>query len=340
MYYIIEERKMKGVEFLYYVRIVFFCKENLVFNNITTEQPIILFENNTHRCMAKLKRQGNKDKVIIEYGAFDFKELAENEGINLLRNIKLVMCKESNPINISGIMGMLDCTVPRVMPARFTEDGLEYIKQQLVASGRITKDVKVLEDVLGMSIYKVNTSMNEIHFVAQDAEIKYNTDLKLEWKNFKSWSEELDIVTSLLNTSILINDVRMRFLLKIMAIEVLVSEKEYKNNDYILFINNFIENFQFENIPNDLESSLKNDIGNLKLKSIGQKCNALVAKYCKDNLYDGIEAVKLFKECYKIRSKFVHAGEIDLQKLELYDHCLKKLVIDVIEKMSGIERKE
>ena len=39
--------------------------------------------------------------------------------------------------------------------------------------------------------------MKEIHFVAQDFEIKYNTDLRLEWKSFKTWSDELDIATSL-----------------------------------------------------------------------------------------------------------------------------------------------
>lgn len=324
---------------MYYVRIIFFCKDNLSFENITSE-PIELFVNSTHRCMARLKKQGNKDKVIIEYGAFDSKELAENEGINLLRNIKLEMCKASNPINISGIMGMLDCAVPAVMPARFTEDCLEILKQKLIARKIITNDVRVLEDVLGMAIYEVNSDMNEIHFIAQDVEIKYKTDLSIEWKNFKTWSEELDAVTSLLNTSFLINDVRIRFLIKIMSVEVLVSEKEYKYNDYILLINKIIKSMQFENVSNDLVSSFKNDIGNLKLKSIGQKCNELVAKYCSGNLYDGIEAVNLFKECYKIRSKFVHAGDIDLQKIELYDRSLKKLVIDIIEKISGIERNE
>ncbi len=89
----------------------------------------------------KSKEAREKDKVIIEYGAFDSKEHAENEGINLFRNIKLAMCKVSNPINISGIMGILDCAVPAVMPARFTEDGLEYLKQELIASGIITNDI-------------------------------------------------------------------------------------------------------------------------------------------------------------------------------------------------------
>ena len=36
-----------------------------------------------------------------------------------------------------------------------------------------------------------------------------------------------------MNTSILINDVRIKFLLKIMAIEVLVSEKEKENEEYV-----------------------------------------------------------------------------------------------------------
>lgn len=95
-----------------------------------------------------LARKGEKTKVILEYGGFQEEEKAREEGIKLLRNVKLQMCKYNNPINISGINGMLDCKEHSVMPARFTEDGLSFIKQKLIESGMISADKIVMEDVL------------------------------------------------------------------------------------------------------------------------------------------------------------------------------------------------
>lgn len=44
------------------------------------------------------------------------------------------------------------------MPARFTEDGLSFIKQKLIESGMISADKIVMEDVLGLEIYNVKSS--------------------------------------------------------------------------------------------------------------------------------------------------------------------------------------
>ena len=121
---------------MFFVRILFFCDRKLIFENLS-EEPIELFQNEAARCIVKKKRQGEKTKVILEYGGFQEEEKAREEGIKLLRNVKLQMCKYNNPINISGINGMLDCKEHSVMPARFTEDGLSFIKQKLIESGMI-----------------------------------------------------------------------------------------------------------------------------------------------------------------------------------------------------------
>ena len=96
------------------------------------------------------------------------------------------------------------------------EDGLSFIKQKLIESGMISADKIVMEDVLGLEIYNVKSSMDEIHFVAQDFEITYKTDFTLNRMDYRFWSEKLDVALSFLNTSILINDVRIKFLLKIL----------------------------------------------------------------------------------------------------------------------------
>lgn len=315
---------------MYFARILFFCEKGLKFNNLF-ENPIELFQDGNYKCTVKSKVQGSKIKVIIEYGGFETKEKAQSEGMNLLRNVKLEMCKHDNPINISGIRGVLDCKEQSVMPAQFSKCGLEAIKKWLVCEGKISEHKRVMEDVIGLEIYEVISSMDEIHFVAQELEVKYNTDFELKRHSFGYWDDKLDVTLSFLNTSNLINDVRIRFLLKIMSIEVLVSDKEYNDENYIEIINKITENI---NCNEELMTKIKNDISQLKVKSIGNKCRKLIGTYCKGISYSGLDALKFFNNCYKIRSKLVHSGEIDLLELEQYDEPLKKLVIDIVESIS------
>lgn len=315
---------------MFYVRLLFFSERKLTFENLS-EEPIVLFESETAKCIAKKKRQGEKTKVILEYGGFEEEEKAREEGINLLRNVKLQMCKHNNPINISGINGMLDCKAYAVMPAQFTEYGLAFIRQELIKLGIISADKVVMEDVLGLAIYEVKSSMDEIHFVTQEADITYKTDFTLNRMDYQFWSEKLDVVLSFLNTSILINDVRIKFLLKIMAIEVLVSEKETENEDYV----NAIKSIMGEiDTSNQLGVKLKNDIGRLKIKSISKKCKNLIEQYCSKKIYAGLDALSFFDKCYKLRSGLVHSGEINVEEIGKYDEALKNLVVDIIECVS------
>ena len=71
-----------------------------------------------------------------------------------------------------------------------------------------------------------------------------------------------------MNTSILINDVRIKFLLKIMAIEVLVSEKEKENEEYVNAIESIMRTID---ISTEYGKKLKNDIGRLKNKEHREK---------------------------------------------------------------------
>ncbi|EQF22291.1 hypothetical protein QEW_4460 [Clostridioides difficile CD160] len=315
---------------MYFARILFFCDDELSFDNLSNE-PIELFQYGNYTCHAKSQKQADKTKIIIEYGGFESREKAESEGIELLRNIKLEMCKYNNKINISGISGVLDCAEKSVKPAEFTEEGLDMLKNKAIREKKISKDTRVLEDILGLEIYEVISSMNEIYFVAQGLEIKYNTDFKLKRRSFEFENDKLDIVLSFLNSSSLINDRRIRFLLRIMAIEVLVSDKEYNEKNYIEIINNIIKNIS---CSDKLMERVKNDIGQLKIKSIGKKCKELIEQHCGDKTYFGLDVSKFFNNCYKMRSELVHSGKIDIMELEKYNEPLKQLVIDLIESFS------
>ncbi|MGL5149320.1 MAG: hypothetical protein ACRC7N_01955, partial [Clostridium sp.] len=271
---------------MYFARILFFCNEEFTFRNLSDNSKE-LFSDGNYKCTIFSKKQGDRTKIIIEFGGFETRVKAKDEGINLLRNIKLEMCSRGNPINISGIMGMLDSKELSVMPGRITDEGLAYVKEQLIKVGRISEDKRVMEDVLGLEIYEVVNSMSEIYFVSQEIKIKCDTDFELNIQRFKYWNEKLDVALSFLNTSILINDVRIKFLLKIMAIEVLVSEREKNEEAYINSIDRIIKDI---NNNDELMARIKNDIGQLKIKSIGKKCRKLVEVHC-NNKYLELEAV-------------------------------------------------
>ena len=314
---------------MYFARIVFFCDDRLTFKNLS-EDRLFLFEAGNAKCTVKQKQQGQRRKVILEYGGFDNEEEARKQGINLLRNVKLQMCKQDIAINISGIKGVLDSKEISVKPAEFTEHGLLIIRNQLLEMGRITPDQIVREEFLGLNIYKVVSDIDEIHFVAQDFEIKYDTDFKLDNIILKSWNEKLDVALSFLNTGSLSNDIRIKFLLKIMAIEVLVSDKQSETDDYVKMIDNIIKSLS----TGELFDRVKNDIGRLKIKSIGKKCRELIETVCAEKKYLENDAVAFFNKCYRFRSSLVHSGNMDIDEISKYDYPLKNMVVDIIEGMA------
>ena len=318
---------------MFYNRIVFFSDENLHFTNLS-QNPIELFQDGSRKCTCIMKKQGKFEKVIIEYGGFETAEEANEEGVNLLRNIKVDMCKQQNKINISGFLGMLDSTFPTINIGGLTEFGLSDIRKDLLIRGIITEDIRVLKDILGLAIYEVKTDLSEIHFVGEEYSFKENTDFKIQHKKYQYWCDKLDASLSLLNSSNLVNDIRLNFLLKIMSLESLVSEKEIKDDTYIKTLDNILTNIDAMEIDTTLRNMLKNDIGLLKQKSIGQKCKSLISKCCHGKKYNNLDPLKFFNNCYKIRSSFVHAGNINLDDINDNILPLRDLVIDIIEYIS------
>ena len=87
-------------------------------------------------------------------------------------------------------------------------------------------------------------------------------------------------------------------------------------------------------ISTEYGKKLKNDIGRLKIKSIGKKCKNLIEKYCSEKAYAGLDALSFFDKCYKLRSGLVHSGKMNMEELGVYDEALKRLVVDTIENIS------
>ena len=92
-------------------------------------------------------------------------------------------------------------------------------------------------------------------------------------------------------------------------------------------INTYLKSTDFDD---NILNRVKSDIGILKRKSIGQKCEYLISQNCKNKMYGGQSAIQFFKKCYSIRSNFVHSEKMDISEITKNDSPLKDLIIDVL----------
>lgn len=325
---------------MYYVRIVFLVTQGTELD-ITEDQ--CLLQTDSAAYTIKIDRRFNKEKVIISSSGFNTEEEAFREGKKLVYNIKKTFVKKGIPINISGGLGVLDTTQTSIYVGGATEFGLENI--HLLLPGLENKTVR--NEVLGMEVYQLDEDISEVTFLIQEVDIKRTVAFPgLRLDDLKE-NDKLEIAYSLLNSSNAINDLRTNFILKISSIEALVSEVDYRDENYcnaVKQINKLItkNNIKLDLSDMDLEkvvNGLKSSIGALKKKTIGEKCKALIENCNIQKQYQGKDVVSFFNECYNMRSDFVHTGtfknkEDEAQKireLEMYLFDLNSLVLDILE---------
>ncbi|TCW52958.1 hypothetical protein EC917_11277 [Bacillus thuringiensis] len=327
---------------MHYVRIVFFISKEYDFD---IENEYIVFESGSAKCKVAIDRRFEDLKVILSYGGFQDRDVAQKEGDKLLYNIKKRFIKEGIPINISGGLGILDTNQQSFENGGFTEYGLKNIDVLFPQLANTT----VKNEKLGMEIYDIDEDISEVKFLGQKVNITKKLkfpELKIE--NYKE-DEKLSTAYSLLNSSNAINDLRASFLLKVSSIESLVPDDSYKDEKYKNIINQINKLISTEKLNNDFDipekdfnkitQKIKSSIGALKKKSISEKCRELIEQCNLKKTYMGMDVIPFFNECYKIRSEFVHTGtyknsisEVQkIRELEMYNMELNKLILDVLE---------
>lgn len=314
---------------MFFARIAFWSGFKSSINNVNGDK-VTLFIQDKIQCVARKKICGDKERIIIELGPFDDYEIAKVEGINLLRNLKFEMCKKRIGINISGQFGILDneFSLNLFRECEFTQDGLERLREELLSKNKITTET-VKEDILGLTIHKVNKNLEEYYFVPHECLVREENSLNLNYRNVV-WDDKISTSLSVLNSSELVNDRRLRFLLKIMTIEILVTGEEKKESGYITSIDKLLIEIDKLSIESNMKNKLKSDVGSLKNKSISQKCREIVNKFCSNKKYGDMDGDKLLRKCYSIRSSFVHAGTMSFDDIDSYSKNLHKMVVDVL----------
>lgn len=339
-----------------YARLAFFLGE---YDILEKQEEKVLFRNGEAICTMKIKHtkkpgienDSQEDMnvdvmVVFNYGPFADEKVALEEGRKLFFSVKKSFSKNYIAMKIFNEFGILDSEKDYYDNGGLTVEGLAssaFIHPELDGH-------HVANGFLGLKVYQSEIDISKVKFYHQAIE----TWKKFEFPDIELNNNKIDskllIAYSLLNSSLAINDLRTNFILKISAVEALVPEDSYKDENYCNAINQIVKSIDAkiinsnENDPIEIEKNvqrLKSSIGSLKKKSIAEKCNDLIIKCDLTKQYDSKSPVAFFKECYQLRSNFVHTGKMNKKESELNDEInelvtktisLHELVIDILEK--------
>ncbi|CCX37390.1 unknown [Clostridium sp. CAG:1013] len=317
----------------YYARIVFEMDDSYEFIGVT-ETPTIVFSKGNLQCTIKREPklgEGNRSiPYIVEIGPFVSGEMANNVGLELLRDIKLNMVKSEFPINITGSPGKYDTTSICTTISAITDAGKQTFLPHVDPS-------RIENDYIGLKIFQVKTDLSELTFFKSSVSAKSSANFSLSYPLEKVWTDRLDISLSLLNSSIHEHDIRIQFLLRIMAIEALVPSSDKYGPEYIEAKKKAIKQIETLNIDPEITSRFRTALDNSVNKSIRVRVNCLLKKHLSDKRYGASDsdAISIFSACYKARSSFTHDGTFPSGfKLVENSRSLKLIALDLISSIS------
>jgi hypothetical protein len=253
-------------------------------------------------------------KLYIEYSSFENYQEALNHGTLLLQSLKLYCSGRGIPIKISGSPGETDSIQASSSTGGFTEHGRK--------SFGISDNV--VSEVFGLGIYEVERSPDELAFWNGTANATLGiSSFEINRFQMKPYDDKINTAISLISSSNVITDSRVSFLLKIMAVETLVSKTQKKEVSIIDKIDAIMDSVD--------DPEIRCYIGNYKNKSITEKSKELVLKSCGNGkLYNNMSATNFWNYCYRLRSKFVHFGTLDIDELHSILMPLREMINDIM----------
>lgn len=286
------------------------------------EKQKLIFQSGHQTCyLSSLNEAINKSqKYLIKFGGFKNYDEARLIGESLYYSLKLQFIKDGIRVRMSADSDILDST------------NLSTSYSKYITKGNYQLDISTFQqfganDYLGLQILEADCSDNIKIIEYPDVRIG---DITIDRLAFKFLSINLDKITnqftssiSLLNASVLLGeDIRLSFLLKIMAIEALTPSKQSEDEETISKIDKILLDIH--------DDEMRSRIGAFKNKSIGKKCLDLICCYSSDE-YNGQSAVSFWKECYNLRSSLVHDGIADIEMIRLKIVELNRLVCEIVE---------
>lgn len=321
---------------MFFARVVFGLDKHQNFRNLSNSRSNI-FTYGDSVCTARIEDRSNRTDIIMEYGGFPTYAAASEAGTQLVRNIKMKMIEDEIPVNISGDLGILDSTDSVSITGRLTDYGKALLRSRALFGEKIPDDVAIKDEYIGLQVFEVKESIREIRFVAQEVEVIYNTDFLIDYHPFRDWNFEMDIALSLLTASISINDIRITFLLRLMAIEALVPNSQPQDAKLIVAVDSLLPKVDELDLCREQKEFLKSKIGALKEKNIAQKARNLLQTHLPGKEYNGVSTSKFFNQCYKMRGSFLHSGFLGKGNIDQICRELKRMDMDLLKAISESE---
>ena len=139
----------------------------------------------------------------------------------------------------------------------------------------------------------------------------------------------MDLSLSLISSSVGLKDNRAALLLRVMAVEVLVSRSEPRAAKEMNAIEQTIRALSRVGLDREDTVFITQLLSSRKEKSVQQKTAEMLSEFLPDAVYGGASAPDFFKRCYAARSAFTHSGSWEKIAAEMI-HELKKLCVDLL----------
>ena len=313
----------------YFSRIVLILDSGYSFLNVT-DQKRELFRNGNMVCTIHSDTRLINHRLILEYGPFDCKETAVEYGRDLVRQLKIYMAEHEVPIYLTGRIGGAD-------PSRIAVyyGGIEGWDALPANQEREAPLRPAYENgSLGLAVYSVENSLDDLKFIDSEVSLETSKSFVLQNMPLAFWDESMDLSLSLITSSVGLSDNRVALLLRIMAVEVLVSKSEPRRQEEFDAIDKAINALDNIGLNKEEAHFIKDLLSSRKQKSVQQKVKSLLTKYLPDSIYGGNTAPAFFDHCYYARSAFTHSGRWERITSEMI-YELKKLCIDLLRSISG-----
>ena len=126
---------------------------------------------------------------------------------------------------------------------------------------------------------------------------------------------------------------RARFVGLVSSLEPLAQSEAYDNPELEKLVNSFVSQLnETTSIPENIKSSVKGRINELKKESISQAIKRLV----KENFPENPDAVSTVEEAYNIRSKILHDGAFDAD-LEQKSNEIEDIIRQIYSRILKLE---
>lgn len=324
---------------MFYVRIVLIVGKSIDFDGITDFETVV-FQKEHIKCLINKKDTLLTRRIIYSYGPFLDSKDAKQEGYKLyIKIIKSYILKKI-PISINDNIAINDVSQISIQNASTSNEGREIIRKKL----NIPEGIEIFDEVLGLDIYELQGDISSAKFLIHELNITTHYE-PFDLISNKD-SDKYISIYSIINACHFVNDDRVKFILLITAIESIVADDKKESHEYCQFIEIINKNISENELLLSelhkiisLDSEFKNMISKIKStllssknKSISTKCCELIESCKLTDKYAGKDPVKFWKECYEIRSKFVHTGLISKEVVNSV-YLLEDLVFKVLDKL-------